>query len=223
MNVPLRAVLDVGTAFLMCAATFALGLLVGRSRVEPPSGETWHRLADARVRAGGHVAGSDDAVIEVVMFTDYYCESCARMFQLLEDAREVWGDALAVRYRHYPLTTAHPKSMSAATFLECAAKRGQLYEAQSTAFRAAAGDTVDWLAIGARMGGADSADFLACMADSATRAAVAHDRGHAIALGLRGTPAVVVDDRVYYTPVVMDSIGRRLASSRDSHWPGAGR
>ena len=50
--------------------------------------------------------GSTDAKVQIVVFTDFLCSACYKLFQMETDLRSQYGDRIAVIYYNYPLDQA---------------------------------------------------------------------------------------------------------------------
>jgi protein-disulfide isomerase len=201
---------------LAIAASVAVGWMLGAQRNGPTGTPSIDSEASAKIHAGGRLVGSEQAEMEVVVFADYFCEQCAMLHQLLEDARSVWGERLAIRYRHYPLIIAHPQAVEAATSVECGAEQRRFTDIQAATFRATTDtkSSVDWDSVAIAAGVVDIQAFRACRVDPLVRSRIEVDRQLAIDLALLGTPAIFVGTRAYYSVDVVEVIARALGRSR---------
>ena len=59
---------------------------------------------DPPLGAGDHVAGSQDAPLELVMYGDFQCPYCAAAQPILRRVRERLDGRLRFAFRHFPLT-----------------------------------------------------------------------------------------------------------------------
>jgi len=70
--------------------------------------------------AGDHVIGSAQALVTLVEFGDYECPFCGQAAPIVAALRETFGAQLRFAFRHFPLTTMHPRALQAAEAAEAA-------------------------------------------------------------------------------------------------------
>ena len=134
-----------------------------------------------------------DGAVLLDLWCDLACSDCADSLELLDELRDRFGDRLAVRLRHFPLTN-HVWAVAAAQCQCAAAEQGQ-----GEAYAALALSTLD--SIEGPADYVDLAEHLGLDADAvaealfegtyAVRVREDHDAGRD--LGVRGTPTFVVD------------------------------
>lgn len=72
-----------------------------------------------------HIRGNiDKAKVAVVVFSDYECPFCKAMHPNFDKMFEIYGENVALVYRHLPLESIHPKARPAAITSECIAELG---------------------------------------------------------------------------------------------------
>ncbi len=72
---------------------------------------------------GRPVRGNKDAKVEVVVFDDFQCPYCARMYNtLFSDVMKTYGDRVRILYKDYPLPN-HPWAVRAALDANCLAEQ----------------------------------------------------------------------------------------------------
>lgn len=78
------------------------------------------------VNASDHVRGNPEAPVKVVEFSDLECPFCKRFHETMQTVMADYGKdgRVAWVYRHFPLTTIHPKALKEAEASECAATLG---------------------------------------------------------------------------------------------------
>lgn len=123
---------------------------------------------------------------------------------MLAQLAENYPDDVRIVYRHFPLTSIHDKATLAAEAAEAAGAQGQfwemhelLYETQSDWSRLPEADFRDALAAYADDLGLDVDAFNADLDDETFREDVLRQGGLAQALGLPGTPSVVINGVFY--------------------------
>lgn len=159
-------------------------------------------LDAARIyRAGpglpGHTIGPEQALLTVVVFSDFQCPYCVRLQPALQALRREYGDDVRIVFRHLPLSS-HPRAQLAAEAAVAAAMQGKLWEFHDHLFAAPGRLARADLERHARAIGLDMAAFRAALDDRRYLELVATDAAAAGALGVRGTPTMIVNG----TPVV---------------------
>lgn len=133
-----------------------------------------------------------DGAVLLDLWCDLACPDCSDALELLDELREQFGDGLAVRLRHFPLTN-HVWAVAAAQCQCAAAEQGQ-----GEAFTALALATVDsiegpadYVELAEHLGLDEDAVAEALFEGTyAARVRDDHDAGRE--LGVRGTPTFVV-------------------------------
>jgi protein-disulfide isomerase len=74
-----------------------------------------------------HVRGPDDAPL-IVVYGDYECPYCAAL------DLELTRRPVRVAFRHFPVTSAHPRAQAAACAAEAAAAQGAFWEMHDALF-----------------------------------------------------------------------------------------
>lgn len=145
----------------------------------------------------GHTIGPDQALLTVVVFSDFQCPYCVRLQPALQALRREYGDLVRIVFRHLPLAS-HPRAQLAAEAAVAAAMQGKLWELHDRLFAAPGRLARADLERHARAIGLDMAAFRAALDDRRYLELVATDAAAAGALGVRGTPTMFVNG----TPVV---------------------
>lgn len=189
-------VLSLGVVGLVIRRELMTQEKPSNSAAEPPSRPVsdWKRIA-----AIGHASGGDtSATLSVVVFSDYQCPSCARLHWVLERFTAQYPGDVRVVMRHLPLRSIHPHAAAAAEAAECAAAQGQFAGFSSAAYTGqAAIGSQSWTIFAIAAGVRDTTAFASCVDHRTYRAAVERDETVAQELGLRGTPAVIVNGQLY--------------------------
>ena len=89
-----------------------------------PSQPTTGGIVLAPVTQDDHVKGDRDAKISIVEFSDTECPFCKRFHPTMQKVVEEYDGQVNWVYRHFPLTSIHPKSPKEAEATECAAELG---------------------------------------------------------------------------------------------------
>lgn len=145
----------------------------------------------------GHHAGPADALLTVVVFTDFECPFCARLQPTLEALRAAYPADVRVVLRHMPLSF-HSRAQLVAEAAVAAAAQGALWAFHDRVFAEPEALTRKDLERHAQAIGLDMAAFRAALDDRRYLEAVAADAAAGKALGVRGTPTVFING----TPMV---------------------
>ncbi len=86
------------------------------------------------VDADDHVLGGAKAAIELVEYGDYQCPYCAEAYPVVKEIERRYGDQIAIVFRHFPLTEAHPEAFNAAVVAEFAGSLGQFWAAHDALY-----------------------------------------------------------------------------------------
>ena len=136
---------------------------------------------------------SDDGAVLLDLWCDLACPDCADSLELLDELRERFGDGLAVRLRHFPLTN-HVWAVAAAQCQCAAAEQGQgeAFTALALATLAEIEGPADYVDLAEHLGLDEEAVAAALFEGTyAEQVRADHDAGRD--LGVRGTPTFVVD------------------------------
>ncbi len=147
--------------------------------------------------------GNPQARVVIEEFADFQCLYCARYAMDVApklDAKYVKGGQAYVVFRYFPFIG--PESFRAAQAAACAAEQGKFWEYQYLVFANQrgvnrGGFNDDRLIDLARSVGADVEGFRACLASGRYAQFVAASAEQARQRGIRSTPTVVINGRVF--------------------------
>lgn len=145
-----------------------------------------------------HIWGDINAPVKIVVYSDLECPFCKQFHFTLENVKSIYGNQVAVVFRHFPLASLHSKAPQEAQASECAAKLG--------------GNDAFWKFIGkifevtpsnngldlaelpkiAEQIGLNKADFEKCVASGYGKDIVEKQYNDAVAAGGQGTPYSIV-------------------------------
>lgn len=100
---------------------------------------------------------------------------------------------MAIVYRHWPLRSS---SYQAARAAECAADQGRFLEYHKLLYENAGAADAQWSLLAAKAGVTDSLLFASCVANEEPVESIERDIAAVKALGGRGTPTILVNDRM---------------------------
>lgn len=139
-----------------------------------------------------HVAGPQDAPLELVVYGDFQCPYCAAAQSIIRRVRERLDGRLRFGFRHMPLP-AHPDADNAAQAAEAAAAQGAFWAMHDALYAARGRLSPGDLAAHADAIGIDADRVRRELADGVHAARVARDEASARAAGIAGTPAFFVN------------------------------
>ncbi|MCC3302788.1 DsbA family protein [Arthrobacter sp. zg-Y895] len=194
--------LAVGT-LVSCAASDSESPGGTATAEASPSAETsipadrMEQVAPADARA---ITDPADPKATLVLFTDYQCPYCAQMDTLIQQAKNDYGDDVRILVRNYPLPK-HQNAAPAARAVEAAAEQGAQEEMAASIFEHQEdwkneSDVDDLFVSYAEDLGLDTEKFQADYTSDAIKDRVARDLEDAQDLQLRGTPSLILDNKM---------------------------
>jgi protein-disulfide isomerase len=145
------------------------------------------------LHAGDHVAGPDDAPLELVMYGDFQCPYCAAAQSIVRRVRERLDGRLRFAFRHMPLPEVHPEAQLAAEASEAAAAQGAFWPMHDHLYAARGRLGFEDLVAHAAALGLDAERVRGELTSGAHAERVAADERTARAAGVQGTPAFFVN------------------------------
>jgi protein-disulfide isomerase len=143
--------------------------------------------------------GSATAPVELVVFGDFQCPGTAQLWFGLapfldELAADGEGDALAVRFHHFPLTSIHERALAAALAAAAAHRQGDaaFWALFPLLLKPESELTDAHLLAYAEAAGLDVERFAADYGSAEVAAVVADDAALAGSLDLPGTPSILL-------------------------------
>lgn len=138
--------------------------------------------------------GNRDAKIRIYEYSDFGCPYCQVMAVQLR--RLVTANAdIEVVWKHFPVGALHPTSPAAHAAAYCANEQGKFWEYHDRLFVNQSRLSEDALLGIANATGLDMNDFSNCLASGKPTTAIAMDVSEGNALGIDGTPYLVVGDQ----------------------------
>ncbi len=167
----------------------------GTGSVPPPAYvAAWRDLA-----AYGRVEGDSGAPVQIVEFGDLQCPACRGYQEVLRAVRKRFGNGIAVRYIHFPLSY-HRQAYPAARAAECAGQLGRfekfvdnIYSQQDSLGKK------PWAAFAAESGVEDGLAFQRCVTDTSAVPAIERGRSIGATFGVDATPTLLVNGWRYRT------------------------
>ena len=166
---------------------------------------------------GGAVLGNPDGAVTLVEFSDYACGFCRQSVADVEALIAAHPD-LRVVVREYPVLSE--QSVAAARMALAADRQGRYAAFHQAMFRLGPPSAAT-IEAAARAAGVDLPQARAVIATGGLDAALQANGQLAATLGIQGTPAFVVGDRMLNGAVGARAIGAAIAEAREADSSGA--
>lgn len=138
--------------------------------------------------------GSANALVTIVMWTDYQCPYCARVQDTLDQVAKEYGQDVRFVHKHNPLSF-HPRAMPAALAAEAAGRQGKFWKMHDRIFDHPKNLSDKDLRKSAKKLGLSLRRFDKDIEKAELRKRIKRDQEQGIRLGARGTPAFFVNGR----------------------------
>ncbi|WP_164012022.1 DsbA family protein [Pyxidicoccus trucidator] len=184
------------------------------ARQRPPISPTVYKVP----LEGSLAAGTEDALVTVVEFSDYECPFCSRAHGTVKQLQQKYGKKLRVVMKHHPLPN-HPRARPAALAALAAGEQGKFWEMHDVLFSNARAMQDADLERYARELGLDVERWKKDLADPRLAERIRKDEALASQVGATGTPAFFVNGRFIsgaqplevFTTVVDEELGKAEA------------
>ena len=181
----------------MFAAVTVLGYFAGQKVqgmfAEPVAPRDTTRY-EVRLRGDEPQRGPDDALVTIIEFSDFECPYCAKATAPLEAAMGAHEGDVRLLFKHFPLP-GHKNALPAARTAWAAHQQGAFWDVHDWLFESR-GAIIDLPKIAKRLE-LDAAKLGADMQSDDSDEAVDDDRIAGGMVGIRGTPAFVVNGHIY--------------------------
>jgi protein-disulfide isomerase/uncharacterized membrane protein len=216
---PLGPILTV----LVAAAAVAGPLLLVPPYWVHPGWRDLPELPTGVTDEGHHWVGAEDAVLDIVEYSDYQCPHCRRAHKNMRNTVAKFSDTVRLVHHHMPVDhhcnpevkkSFHPRACELAKGVECAADQGKFWEMNDAVFsvqdqvRAADIDLDDL----ASQIGLDEAKFAECMRKGEVMKRIRKDLAAARRLPIPGTPTYFIHSQPYPGGIA-EGIVRRAVDS----------
>lgn len=198
---------------LICAVI--LGGLIYSSRQDKVNVEDVNALSilpasDKNGNIADHVYGKKDSKVVLYEYGDYQCPGCGQAAPIVKQVAEKYKDKMALVFRNYPLVTAHPNALAAASVAEAAGLQGKywemhnkLYETQKSWEKLAAGnERTSYFATLASDLGLDTNKLAEDIDSSAVQKKISYDTALGKKQNITGTPTLYLNNKnvsdIYY-------------------------
>lgn len=138
-------------------------------------------------------AGNTNADTTLVMFIDFECPFCQRAYPGFKNLMEKYGPALKIVFKHFPLESIHPNSMSAAVASNCASEQQSFWPYYDELFENKKFDRESLLLYASNLN-LNIEQFENCIKEKRNKKNINEDLQDGFAMGVRGTPTYFLND-----------------------------
>lgn len=158
------------------------------------SATTWAAALMLPVSASrDHIRGPTRAAVTLVEYGDYECPFCAVAHRVVDEIRGRLGESLCFVFRHFPLTTIHPRAQIAAEAAEAAGAQHMFWDMHDTLYRNQQHLDDSHLLAYAKVLRLDLSRFRSDLASHAHLPKVREDFMSGIRSGVNGTPTFYIN------------------------------
>lgn len=169
--------------------------------------------------SGSPMKGRKDAPIVIAEFSDFQCPYCSRVGAPLKEIQARYPDRVTVVFKNFPLNSIHQDAQLAAEAALAANSQGKFWEFHDLLFQNQKALKRGDLERYAAEVGLDVAKFSKALDDGTYRDAVREDVTEGSRVGVRGTPTVYINGRLFQPPggitvpalekIIQDEFGAR--------------
>lgn len=152
------------------------------------------------VTSADHIEGNVNAPIKIIEYSDLECPFCKEFHATLNNVLSIYGDQVALIYRHFPLAQLHSKAPHEAQAAECAYKLGgnsAFFDFVNQVFTVTPSnnglDPAELPQIASQIG-LNVSDFNACLNSDYGQALIQQEYNDAVQAGGQGTPYTIVEN-----------------------------
>lgn len=195
------------TLVLVASAATVAAVSVMRLKADVPASRSSQSAAPRDVKDWRRLAllgtALDDrpATDTIVLISDYQCPFCRKADSIVNVARGVAAGGVYVSILHLPIEVLHPHARASAIAAECASRQSafEAYHTRLFALQDSIG-RVSFDSIARQVGVRDLGAFSRCLSEPSVAARVSRHSQEVAALEVTGTPAVIIQGRLYVGP-----------------------
>ncbi|MCL4399796.1 DsbA family protein [Patescibacteria group bacterium] len=150
------------------------------------------------ITSADHIEGNPNAPVKIIEYSDLECPFCKEFHSTLKALSGIYGDQVAIVYRHYPIPQLHPKAPHEAQAAECAFKLGgnnAFWSFIDQVFAITPSnnglDPAELPKIAGQIG-LDVNEFNSCLSSDYGQALITQESQDAVTAGAQGTPYSIV-------------------------------
>jgi protein-disulfide isomerase len=157
-----------------------------------------------------HSRGNAAAPVTLVEYGDYECPDCLNSEPIVQRLLDRFADRLRVVFRHFPLSSVHPRASAAAQAAEAAGAQGRFWEMHTALFKnqhRLADLDLTHLALSL---GLDIYSFQRDVESAASSRKVRANYDDGLASGVKGTPTFFINGCRYAGKPEFDAIAAAI-------------
>jgi protein-disulfide isomerase len=169
-----------------------------------------------------HVYGNANAKVTLIEYGDFQCSGCGYEHPKIKVIIEKYAKQIRFVFRNYPLTTAHPNAMAAASAVEAAGLQGKYWEMHNKIYESQADwesldgtERTDTFVAFAKSLGINTSKFTTDMASSSVSSKIAFDQALGIKIGISETPTFYLNGTKLSSDIWGDSTKLTAAIDAD--------
>lgn len=180
------------------------------------------RIQKVAITSGDWIRGALEAPLTVLEYADFECSRCGTAARLLREVCAAYEDQVRWVFRHFPMTTVHPRALSAAEAAEAAGAQGAFWPMHDLLFSNQDCLEHPYFLAFAEQVGIDDIQFALDLGERRYLQAIERDFRYGVRDGANGTPSIFIGGRRYDGPLERNAIEEALLA-RLELLPGAGR
>lgn len=150
-----------------------------------------------------HVRGKINSAISITIITDFDCLACKRAYAELRELYKKYKDRI-----RFEVINLSQGVTTAVLFSECAGRQGRFWDAYEALF---AGDVyptnADTLITRLAL---EKTECLKCLKSERLNSELVNSMRRLRSVGIEITPTILIDHRIYYSPIESATIGKYL-------------
>jgi protein-disulfide isomerase len=172
-------------------------------------------LANPAVDFGNPTLGSSDAKLDIVVFGNYQCPSCAAFDMTVQNVQLEFSDEVRLIWKDTPNTALYPQSRNAAIAARCAREQGLFWEYHNRLMDSQSSISEANFPIMALELGLNGDLFRSCYDDRRPDYLIQRDIDEAIALGVNATPYVFIGNQKFAGALREDALRQVIQTELD--------
>lgn len=166
------------------------------AREQQVGGAPAAQVSIPEVTRDDHIRGDEDADITIVEYSDLECPFCNRFHETMKQVVDEFDGKVNWVYRHFPLTSIHPRATKLAVATECAGEQDKFWEMSDAIFSShgtgASYDDASITSFAREAGVRNINKFTQCLSSDKYNDLVGKQARDAQAAGARGTPYSII-------------------------------
>lgn len=195
-------IISVAVLIVILFSIFFIGLV--KTSIDQISGNDNSSIFDITTTDDPY-AGSLEAKIVIVEFSDFQCPYCFQSFPTVREIIDIYGDQIRFIYRDFPIDDIHPQAQNAAEAGECASEQDKFWEYHDKLFINQDNLSLDALKYYASEIGLDTDTFDECLDSHRYYEEVQQDFASGIIAGVEGTPTFFINDVKFQGAITVEN------------------